>query len=83
MDNAGALGLPPSWMDFLVGARSKDYGVLPTVLRHRRELIPYLPLLFPHRFTATLAAAVDTLAARPEGPIILEKNTWRGRQTPK
>ena len=36
-----------------------------------REVTPYLPLLFPYRFTDTLAAAVDALTYGPRDPDIL------------
>ena len=65
-------GQPQSWAILLSEARTKDYSALPGVLRQRREMIPYLPLLFPYRFTATLAAAIDAITARPEDPTILE-----------
>lgn len=65
------VGQPQSWADLLASARTKDYSVLPGVLRQHRELIPYLPLLFPYRFTATLAAAVDALASAPRDPDVL------------
>ena len=58
-------GQPQSWAALLASARTKDYAVLPSVLRRHREMIPYLPLLFPYRFTATLAAAVDAVANLP------------------
>ncbi len=58
-------GQPQSWAALLASARAKDYSVLPPVLRKHREMIPYLPLLFPYRFTATLAAAVDALTHGP------------------
>ena len=66
-------GQPQSWAALLASARTKDYSVLPPVLRQHRELIPYLPLLFPYRFTATLAAAVDALTAAPRDPTILSR----------
>ena len=64
-------GQPQSWAALLASARTKDYTVLPPVLRRQREMIPYLPLLFPYRFTATLAAAVDAVANGPLDPGIL------------
>ena len=51
--------------------RSKDYNVLPALLRTRREMIPYLPLLFPYRFTGTLAAAVDAVGYGPRDREVL------------
>lgn len=56
---------PQSWAALLTGARTKDYSVLPSVLRRRREIIPYLGLLFPYRFTGALAAAVDSVGCGP------------------
>ena len=64
-------GQPQSWTALLAGARTKDYSALPHVLRRHREVIPYLPLLFPYRFTATLAAAVDALTYAPCDPDVL------------
>ena len=64
-------GQPQSWAALLAGARSKDYSVLPPVLLQHREMISYLPLLFPYRFTATLAAAVDAITYEPRNPEIV------------
>ena len=64
-------GQPQSWAALLASARTKDYSVLPPVLLQHREVIPYLPLLFPYRFTATLAAAVDALTDGPRDPDVL------------
>lgn len=61
-------GQPQSWTQLLHTARSKDFSALPAVIRRRRELLPYLPLLFPYRLTSTLAAAIDELAYFPAGP---------------
>lgn len=57
--------LPQSWAALLSESRRSDYSALPILLRQRRELIPYLPLLFPYRLTATLAAAIDALTGDP------------------
>ena len=64
-------GQPQSWTTLLASARTTDYSALPPVLRRHREMIPYLPLLFPYRFTANLAAAVDALTHSPCDPGIL------------
>ena len=64
-------GQPQSWAALLASARTKDFSVLPPVLRKHREMIPYLPLLFPYRFTAILAAAVDALTHGPRDPDVL------------
>ena len=64
-------GEPQSWAALLASARTKDYGVLLPVLLQHREVIPYLPLLFPHWFTDTLAAAVDALTYGTREPDIL------------
>ena len=76
MDDEGVLvewfaGQPQSWATLLASARTKDYSVLPAVLRKHREMIPYLPLLFPYRFTAILASAVDALTQAPRDPDVL------------
>jgi hypothetical protein len=55
---------PQSWKALLDQARAFDEAALPTVLRARREFIPYLPLLFPYRLTSTLAHALDRVANR-------------------
>ena len=73
MDDEGVLaewfaGQPQSWATLLASARTKDHSVLPAVLRKHREMIPYLPLLFPYRFTAILASAVDALTQAPREP---------------
>jgi len=39
---------------------------LPEILRRHRELIPYLPLIFPYRLTAALAFAIDAIASNPD-----------------
>ena len=75
-DDGGVLaqwfvGRPQSWTSLLANARSKDYSALSPMLRRHREIIPYLPLLLPYRFTATLAAAVDALASTPCDPDVL------------
>lgn len=59
-------GQPQSWAALLAQARELDRSKLPDVLWARRELIPYLPLLFPYRLTSTLASAIDTIAATPQ-----------------
>ena len=64
-------GQPQSWVALLASAQTKDYSVLPPVLLKHREVIPYLPLLFPYRLTDTLAAAVDALTYGPRDPDIL------------
>ena len=58
-----------SWKVLLASARTKDYRKLPGVLLRQREMIPYLPLLFPFRFTATLAAAVEAISSKPLEPL--------------
>ena len=64
-------GQPQSWAALLASARTKDYSVLPPVLLQHREVIPYLPLLFPYRLTDTLASALDALTYGPRDPDIL------------
>lgn len=58
-------GQPQSWSELLKEARSLDPTVLPDALWRHRELIPYLPLLFPQRLTRAMAHAVDTIAGDP------------------
>ena len=70
-DDAGELkmwfaGQPASWATLLAQSRALDRGRLPGVLWARREMIPYLPLLFPYRLTATLSHAIDTVATDPK-----------------
>jgi hypothetical protein len=61
-------GQPESWRALLARARTVETAVLPSALMEHRELLPYLPLIFPYRFTAAIAGAIDALAADP---------TWR------
>ena len=63
-DDAGELkvwfaGRPQSWAVLLEQSETLDRDRLPKILWVRREMIPYLPLLFPYRFTATLGHAID------------------------
>lgn len=69
-DDAGELkmwfaGQPQSWTTLLAQSQAPDRGRLPEILWARREMIPYLPLLFPHRLTAKLGRAIDTVAFHP------------------
>lgn len=63
-DDAGDLkvwfaGRPQSWAELLEKSQTLDRDGLPKILWARREMIPYLPLLFPYRLTATLGHAID------------------------
>ena len=63
-DDAGDLkvwfaGRPQSWAALLEQSETLDRCRLPEILWARREMIPYLPLLFPYRLTATLGHAID------------------------
>ena len=58
-------GQPQSWATLLKQSLALDRDRLPKILWERREMIPYLPLLFPYRLTATLGQAIDTLAHHP------------------
>jgi hypothetical protein len=58
-------GQPQSWSALLKEARNLDPALLPDALWKHRELIPYLPLLFPYRLTRAMAHAVDTIAGDP------------------
>ena len=69
-DDAGKLkmwsaGQPQSWAKLLAQSQTLDRDRLPEILWERREMIPYLPLLFPYRLTATLGHAIDTVATDP------------------
>ena len=69
-DDAGNLkmwsaGQPQSWAKLLAQSQTLDRDRLPEILWERREMIPYLPLLFPYRLTATLGHAIDTVATDP------------------
>ncbi len=59
-------GQPQSWATLLAQSQALDRGKLPEALLARREMIPYLPLLFPYRLTATLAHAIDTIVSDPQ-----------------
>ncbi len=70
-DNDGELrmwfaGQPQSWAVLVAQSTDLDKALLPQLLWSRRELMPYLPILFPHRLTATLAKAVDAIASDPK-----------------
>ncbi len=64
-------GQPQSWASLLGTARTKDFSVLPHMLRRHREMVPYLALLLPYRLTATLAAAIDAISYGPRDPDVL------------
>ena len=59
-------GQPQSWATLLAQSRTLNRSRLPEVLWARREMIPYLPLLFPYRLTATLGHAIDAVAFHPK-----------------
>jgi hypothetical protein len=59
-------GQPESWQALLARSRSLDRTELPDILWAHREMMPYLPLLFPYRFTPTLAKAIDLIASDPK-----------------
>ena len=73
-DDAGELKVwfaeqPQSWATLLSRSQTLDRDRLPEILWAHREMIPYLPLLFPYRLTATLGHAIDTVATDPRpGP---------------
>ncbi len=52
---------PQSWAQLLVAARTHDVEVISPLLRRHPELMPYVPLLFPHRYNVALSSAIDTL----------------------
>lgn len=54
-------GHPQSWGALLAQSRTLDRSQIPKALSTHREMLPYLPLLFPYRLTATLAHAIDSL----------------------
>ena len=59
-------GQPQSWAGLLAQSRAFDRAAkLPEILWTRREMIPYLSLLFPYRLTTTLAHAIDIIASDP------------------
>ena len=68
---AWSAGQPQSWASLLEQSRTLDCCTLPEILRERREMIPYLPLLFPYRLTAALGHAIDTVARNPRSPASL------------
>lgn len=59
-------GRPQSWANLLKGSKELDRSRLPKILWDRREMIPFLPLLFPYRLTATLSHAIHEVAFRPK-----------------
>ena len=57
---------PQSWATLLGQSRtSSRCEGLPEILWAQREMIPYLPLLFPYRLTAALGHALDEVAFHP------------------
>jgi hypothetical protein len=56
---------PQSWRSLLLRARTVDTAQLPSLLLKHREMLPYLPLIFPYRFTSAVAGAIDSLATDP------------------
>jgi hypothetical protein len=59
-------GQPQSWAALFEQSNRLDRGRLPSLLWRHREMMPYLPLLLPYRLTATLAGAIDAIAANPQ-----------------
>ena len=59
---------PQSWAKLLEQARSLDRRCIPEVLWSQREMIPYLPLLFPYRLTSNLGRAIHAIASNPDPP---------------
>ena len=53
---------PGSWADLKRDAGSFSPEELPGTLWKHLELLPYLPLVYPHRLTAVLARALDHLS---------------------
>jgi len=53
--------MPESWARISASAETINLSALPKLLCERRELLPYLPLLFPHRLTSDLAKGMDHL----------------------
>jgi hypothetical protein len=60
-------GQPQSWAALLANSCGLDRTKLPKLLWSRREMMPYLPLLFPYRLTPTLSNAIDAVSANPRG----------------
>jgi hypothetical protein len=58
-------GQPESWGALLARSRALDRAELPDILWKHREMLPYVPLLFPYRFTPTLAKVIDLIASDP------------------
>ena len=58
-------GQPQSWATLLAQTTELDREKLPNLLWSHREIIPYIPLLLPHRLTAMLSNAVDSISANP------------------
>lgn len=58
-------GQPQSWGALLDASNIQDRNTLPRLLLTHREMLPYLPLLLPHRLTAPISRAIDELAANP------------------
>ncbi len=56
---------PQSWAALLEQSRNLNRNELPKILWDHCEMIPYLPLLFPYRLTATLGYAIDVVASDP------------------
>ena len=84
-DDAGELkmwfaGQPQSWAALLAQARTLDRSSLPEILWVRREMIPYLPLLFPYLLTATLGHAIDVVATDPRPSRLLKNSAKWDRQ---
>lgn len=50
---------PQSWRELVASARALRESALPQVLWRKPEFLPYLGLLFPHRFTSSVAKAID------------------------
>jgi hypothetical protein len=48
-------GQPQSWAALLAQSSGLDRTKIPEILWARRDMMPYLPLMFPYRLTATLS----------------------------
>jgi hypothetical protein len=55
---------PQSWRDLLLESGRLRKASIPEILWERTEFLPFLPLIYPHRFTSDIAKAIDAVFRR-------------------
>lgn len=74
-----APGSPQSWAELRRVSSTMHEEELPQRLWRNVEMLPYLPLLFPHRMTSRVAKGIDYMAGFDVSVDLLEKVENRSR----